>query len=117
MAVEVPEARAIARKARASLQDEAKAKVMHKAKPEDAEGPTRRTRTRTRTRTTTRTRTGPVETPTLRKGGPILTPLLGSKTQGLRPASRRKLNKNKGPSARTKKGTSLTPANVRASCK
>ena len=55
-------------------------------------------------------------TPTLRQGGPILSTLVGSKTRGLRPVLRRKLKKNKGLSVRRKMGTSLTPANVPASC-
>ena len=113
VAVEVPEARARARKASRSLGDEAKAKVKDKAKVEDVEAPTGRTRTRTRRGT----RTGPGETPTLRQGGPILTPLVGSETRGLQPVPRGKLNKNKGLSVRTKMGTSLTPANVPASCR
>ena len=74
MAVEAPEARAMARKARVSLMDAAKAKVKCKAKVEDAEALTGRTRTRTRVKI----RTGPGETPTLRQGGPIPSPLEGS---------------------------------------
>ena len=111
MAVEVLEARAMARKARVSLKDEANAKVMCKAKVEDAKALARRTRTRIRTRT----RTGPGETATLRQEGPILSPLVGSKTRRLRPVPRGNLNKNKKLSVPTKMGTSLTPANVPAS--
>ena len=93
-------------------QGRAKAKVKHKAKVEDAEAQTGRTRTRTRTRTGT----GPGETPPLRQGGPILSPLVSSKRRGLRPVPRRKPNKNKGLSLPTKMETSLTPTNVPASC-
>ena len=74
VAVEVPEARAKAGKARGSLKAEAKDKVKHKAKVEDTEA----RRRRTMTRTMTRTRKGPGETPSLRHGGPILSPLVGS---------------------------------------
>ena len=108
--VEVPEARAMARKARVSLKDEARAKVKRKAKVEDAEAPTRRTRTGTRTRTST----GLGETLTLHQGGPILSPLVGSKKRGLRPVPRPKHNRNKELGVPTKMGTSLTPANVPA---
>ena len=48
-AVEVPEARAKARKARGGLKGDEKGKVKHEAKVEDAETPTGRTRTGTRT--------------------------------------------------------------------
>ena len=75
MAVEALVARVMATKARVSLKDEAKAKVKRKAKVEDAKALTGRTRTETRT--------GSGETPALRQGGPILSPLEGSKTRGL----------------------------------
>ena len=101
----------MARKARVSLKGEAKVKIKRKAKVEDAEAPRRRTRTRTRTRTST----GAGETPTLRQGGPILSPVVGSKTQDLRLVPRRRLNKNRGLSVPTKVGTILTPANDPAS--
>ena len=55
MALEVPESRAKASKARGSLKDEAKAKAKHKAKVEDTEA----LRSRPMTRTMTRTKTGP----------------------------------------------------------
>ena len=55
VAVEVPEARATARKARGNLKDEAKGKVEHKAKVGDSEA----RRRGTLTRTMRRTRTGP----------------------------------------------------------
>ena len=63
----------------------------------------------------TRTLTGPEGTPILHQGG-TLSPLVGSRIQGLRPIPRRKPNKNKGLSVPTKMETSLTPANVPASC-
>ena len=75
MAVEAVEARAMARRARGSPKDEAKAKATNKAKVEDAEALTR----------SRRARTGPRETPTLNQWGPTLRPLECSKTQGLRP--------------------------------
>ena len=81
-------------------------RVRRKAKVEETEAPTRGTRTRTRTRT----RTGPGETPTLHQTGLILSPLVGSKTGGLGPVPRRKLNKNKGLKVPTKMATILTPA-------
>ena len=73
--VEVPEARANVRKARVRLKGDAKVKVKRKTKVEDPEATTRRTRTGTRTRT----RTGPLETPTLRQGGPIPSLLVAAK--------------------------------------
>ena len=76
--MEALQARTMARKARVSLKDEANAKVKRKAKVEDVDALTGRTRTRA----TTRTRTGPGKTRTLRQGGPILSPLEGSKTRG-----------------------------------
>ena len=112
MAVKALRARAMAGKARVSLKDEAMAKVKLKAKVEDAEALTGRTRTTTRTRP----RTGPEDIRTLRQEGPILSPPVCSKTRGLRPGSKRKLNKNKELSVATKMGTSLTPVNVLASC-
>ena len=96
------------RRAGGTLKDEAKAKAKIKATLEDAKALTGRTRTRTWT--------APGETPTLRKGGPILSPLEGSKAQGLRPVPRRKRNKNKESSMATKMVTSLVPVNLPASC-
>ena len=101
----------MAKKARGCHKAEAKAKVQRKAKMEDAEALTGRTRTRTRTGT----RTGPGETPALHQGG-TLSPLVGSKTRGLRFIDRRKLNENKELSVPTKMGTSLTPVKVPTSC-
>ena len=75
---------------------------------EDAEALTRRIRIKTRI--------GPGEIPILRQGGPILSPLEGSKTRGLLPIPKRKRNKNKELSGATKMGTSLTAVNVPASC-
>ena len=93
----VKEAKATVARARGSRNDEAKAK--RKAKVEDAEALTTRIRTRTRT--------SPGEAPFLRQGGPVLSPLEGSKTRGLRPVPKRKRNKNKELSVATKMGTSL----------
>ena len=102
----------MAGKARICPKDEANAKVKRKAKVEDAEALTGRITTRTRTRS----RTGPGGTPTLRQGKPILSPLGGSKTRDPRPVPKRKLNKNKEPCVAMRKGTSLIPVNVPASC-
>ena len=49
------------------------------------------------------------------QGGPILSPLVGSKIRDLRPVPRRKPNKNKGLSVLTKMRIVLTPASVLAS--
>ena len=98
-------------KARGSLKDEAKVNAKSKAKAEDEEAMIRRTRIETGART----RTSPGETPILHQGG-SLSPLGGSKTRGLRRVPRRKFNENKELSVATKMGTSLTPANVPASC-
>ena len=102
----------MAKNARVTLKDEGKAKVKRKATVEDVEALTRRTRTRIRTTS----RTGPGETPTLHQGGPILSPLVGSETRRLRPVPRPNPDKNKELSLPTKMGTSVTPANVPASC-
>ena len=51
----------------------------------------------------------------LQQGG-TLSPLVGSRTRGLRPFPRHKPNKNKGLSVPTKMGTSQTPANASVSC-
>ena len=102
----------MAGKAKGSLKDEAKDKVKRKAKMEDVEALTRRPRTRARTRT----RTGPGEPQPLLQGAPILSPLVASKTRGLRPVPRRKLNKNSEISVPTRMGTIPTPVNLPFSC-
>ena len=62
-----------------------------------------------------RTRTGLRKTPTLRHGGPLLSPLEGSKIRGLRPVCRRKPNKKNQPRMATKMGMGRNPVNAQAS--
>ena len=66
--------------------------------------------------TRTRMQTSPEGTPILHQGG-TLSPLVDSRTRGLRPVPRRKLHKNKERSVATKMGTNLAPISVPALCR
>ena len=86
MVVEVVEARAVARRARGSLKDEAKAKAKNKAKLEEAAALTGRTRLRTMA--------GPGNlTPALGRINPE--PSGGQQKTGLPPVPRRKPKKTR----------------------
>ena len=107
-----PVARAVAKAtpkntmAKASARGMAKARVVKTKVDEEAV---------TASLTRKKTRSSPEGTRILRQGG-TLSPLVGNPTRDLRPVSRRKANKNKGPSVLTKMGTSPMPARAPASC-